>query len=176
MTRKEVGSMKNRLFIFSCIIFLVFILFIIYENIMMFYLVNNKELKLVYTIHHEVFYNRIIYNELEVTSFTHITFKSVLKVIFNFIQSIGIFEILYILFSIPIYLNEEKDNRLTKHYINIYNVFGVKFLITVICLLLGYLTYSIELSIAWLIIKTVFVLSIIYYTYILVRVIKYLIN
>ena len=168
--------MKNKLFKFNCIIFLLFILFIIYENVMMLYLINTKELKLIYTSHYEIFYNRIIYYELEVTSFTNFTFKSFLKVIFNFIQSIGIFEILYILFSIPIYLNEEKDNRLTKHYINIYSVFGVKFLVTVICLLLGYLTYSIELSIAWLIINIVLILSIIYYTYIVIRVLKYLKN
>jgi hypothetical protein len=168
--------MKNKLFKFNCIIFLLFILFIIYENIMMLYLINTKELKLIYTSHYEIFYNRIIYYELEVTSFTNFTFKSFLKVLFNFIQSIGIFEILYILFSIPIYLNEEKDNRLTKHYINIYSVFGVKFLVTVICLLLGYLTYSIELSIAWLIINIVLILSIIYYTYIVIRVLRYLKN
>lgn len=168
--------MKNKLFKINCIIFLLFIFFIIYENIMMLYLINTKELKLIYTSHYEIFYNRIIYYELEVTSFTHFTFESFLKVIFNFIQSIGIFEILYILFSIPIYLNEEKDNRLTKHYINIYSVFGVKFLVTVICLLLGYLTYSIELSIAWLIINVVLILSIIYYTYVVIRVIKYLKN
>lgn len=168
--------MKNKLFKINCIIFLLFIFFIIYENIMMLYLINTKELKLIYTSHYEIFYNRIIYYELEVTSFTHFTFESFLKVIFNFIQSIGIFEILYILFSIPIYLNEEKDNRLTKHYINIYSVFGVKFLVTVICLLLGYLTYSIELSIAWLIINVVLILSIIYYTYLVIRVIKYLKN
>lgn len=168
--------MKNKLFKFNCIIFLLFILFIIYENVMMLYLINTKELKLIYTSHYEIFYNRIIYYELEVTSFTNFTFKSFLKVLFNFIQSIGIFEILYILFSIPIYLNEEKDNRLTKHYINIYSVFGVKFLVTVICLLLGYLTYSIELSIAWLIINIVLILSIIYYTYIVIRVLRYLKN
>lgn len=168
--------MKNKLFKINCIIFLLFIFFIIYENIMMLYLINTKELKLIYTSHYEIFYNRIIYYELEVTSFTHFTFESFLKVIFNFIQSIGIFEILYILFSIPIYLNEEKDNRLTKHYINIYSVFGVKFLVTIICLLLGYLTYSIELSIAWLIINIVLILSIIYYTYVVIRVIKYLKN
>lgn len=168
--------MKNKLFKFNCIIFLLFILFIIYENVMMLYLINTKELKLIYTSHYEIFYNRIIYYELEVTSFTNFTFKSFLKVIFNFIQSIGIFEILYILFSISIYLNEEKDNRLTKHYINIYSVFGVKFLVTVICLLLGYLTYSIELSIAWLIINIVLILSIIYYTYIVIRVLRYLKN
>ena len=168
--------MKNKLFKFNCIIFLLFILFIIYENVMMLYLINTKELKLIYTSHYEIFYNRIIYYELEVTSFTNFTFKSFLKVLFNFIQSIGIFEILYILFSIPIYLNEEKDNRLTKHYINIYSVFGVKFLVTVICLLLGYLTYSIELSIAWLIINIVLILSIIYYTYIVIRVLIYLKN
>ena len=165
--------MKNKLFKFNCIIFLLFVLFIIYENVMMLYLINTKELKLIYTSHYEIFYNRIIYYELEVTSFTNFTFKSFLKVLFNFIQSIGIFEILYILFSIPIYLNKEKDNRLTKHYINIYSVFGVKFLVTVICLLLGYLTYSIELSIAWLIINIVLILSIIYYTYIVIRVLKY---
>lgn len=165
--------MKNKLFKFNCIIFLLFILFIIYENVMMLYLINTKELKLIYTSHYEIFYNRIIYYELEVTSFTNFTFKSFLKVLFNFIQSIGIFEILYILFSIPIYLNKEKDNRLTKHYINIYSVFGVKFLVTVICLLLGYLTYSIELSIAWLIINIVLILSIIYYTYIVIRVLRY---
>lgn len=168
--------MKNKFFKFNCIIFLLFILFIIYENVMMLYLINTKELKLIYTSHYEIFYNRIIYYELEVTSFTNFTFKSFLKVLFNFIQSIGIFEILYILFSIPIYLNKEKDNRLTKHYINIYSVFGVKFLVTVICLLLGYLTYSIELSIAWLIINIVLILSIIYYTYIVIRVLKYLKN
>ena len=168
--------MKNKLFKFNCIIFLLFILFIINENVMMLYLINTKELKLIYTSHYEIFYNRIIYYELEVTSFTNFTFKSFLKVLFNFIQSIGIFEILYILFSIPIYLNKEKDNRLTKHYINIYSVFGVKFLVTVICLLLGYLTYSIELSIAWLIINIVLILSIIYYTYIVIRVLKYLKN
>ena len=168
--------MKNKLFKFNCIIFLLFILFIIYENVMMLYLINTKELKLIYTSHYEIFYNRIIYYELEVTSFTNFTFKSFLKVLFNFIQSIGIFEILYILFSIPIYLNEEKDNRLTKHYINIYSFFGVKFLVTVICLLLGYLTYSIELSIAWLIINIVLILSIIYYTYIVIRVLRYLKN
>lgn len=168
--------MKNKLFKFNCIIFLLFILFIIYENVMMLYLINTKELKLIYTSHYEIFYNRIIYYELEVTSFTNFTFKSFLKVLFNFIQSIGIFEILYILFSIPIYLNEEKDNRLTKHYINIYSVFGVKFLVTVICLLLGYLTYSIELSIAWLIINILLILSIIYYTYIVIRVLRYLKN
>ena len=168
--------MKNKLFKFNCIIFLLFVLFIIYENVMMLYLINTKELKLIYTSHYEIFYNRIIYYELEVTSFTNFTFKSFLKVLFNFIQSIGIFEILYILFSIPIYLNKEKDNRLTKHYINIYSVFGVKFLVTVICLLLGYLTYSIELSIAWLIINIVLILSIIYYTYIVIRVLKYLKN
>jgi hypothetical protein len=168
--------MKNKLFKFNCIIFLLFVLFIIYENVMMLYLINTKELKLIYTSHYEIFYNRIIYYELEVTSFTNFTFKSFLKVLFNFIQSIGIFEILYILFSIPIYLNEEKDNRLTKHYINIYSVFGVKFLVTVICLLLGYLTYSIELSIAWLIINIVLILSIIYYTYIVIRVLRYLKN
>lgn len=168
--------MKNKLFKFNCIIFLLFILFIIYENVMMLYLINTKELKLIYTSHYEIFYNRIIYYELEVTSFTNFTFKSFLKVLFNFIQSIGIFEILYILFSIPIYLNKEKDNRLTKHYINIYSVFGVKFLVTVICLLLGYLTYSIELSIAWLIINIVLILSIIYYTYIVIRVLRYLKN
>lgn len=165
--------MKNKLFKFNCIIFLLFILFIIYENVMMLYLINTKELKLIYTSHYEIFYNRIIYYELEVTSFTNFTFKSFLKVLFNFIQSIGIFEILYILFSISIYLNKEKDNRLTKHYINIYSVFGVKFLVTVICLLLGYLTYSIELSIAWLIINIVLILSIIYYTYIVIRVLRY---
>ena len=165
--------MKNKLFKFNCIIFLLFVLFIIYENVMMLYLINTKELKLIYTSHYEIFYNRIIYYELEVTSFTNFTFKSFLKVLFNFIQSIGIFEILYILFSIPIYLNKEKDNRLTKHYINIYSVFGVKFLVTVICLLLGYLTYSIELSIAWLIINIVLILSIIYYTYIVIRVLRY---
>ena len=168
--------MRNKLFKINCIILMLFIFYIIYENIMMIYLINTKELKLIYTSHYEIFYNRIIYNELEVTSFTHFTFKSFLKVIFNFIQSIGIFEILYILFSIPIYLNEEKDNRLTKHYINIYSVFGIKFLVTVICLLLGYLTYSIELSIAWLIINIVLILSIIYYTYVVIRVIKYLKN
>ena len=168
--------MKNKLFKFNCIIFLLFILFIIYENVMMLYLINTKELKLIYTSHYEIFYNRIIYYELEVTSFTNFTFKSFLKVLFNFIQSIGIFEILYILFSISIYLNKEKDNRLTKHYINIYSVFGVKFLVTVICLLLGYLTYSIELSIAWLIINIVLILSIIYYTYIVIRVLRYLKN
>ena len=168
--------MKNKLFKFNCIIFLLFVLFIIYENVMMLYLINTKELKLIYTSHYEIFYNRIIYYELEVTSFTNFTFKSFLKVLFNFIQSIGIFEILYILFSIPIYLNEEKDNRLTKHYINIYSVFGVKFLVTVICLLLGYLTYSIDLSIAWLIINIVLILSIIYYTYIVIRVLRYLKN
>lgn len=168
--------MKNKLFKFNCIIFLLFVLFIIYENVMMLYLINTKELKLIYTSHYEIFYNRIIYYELEVTSFTNFTFKSFLKVIFNFIQSIGIFEILYILFSIPIYLNKEKDNRLTKHYINIYSVFGVKFLVTVICLLLGYLTYSIDLSIAWLIINIVLILSIIYYTYIVIRVLRYLKN
>lgn len=168
--------MKNKLFKFNCIIFLLFILFIIYENVMMLYLINTKELKLIYTSHYEIFYNRIIYYELEVTSFTNFTFKSFLKVLFNFIQSIGIFEILYILFSIPIYLNKEKDNRLTKHYINIYSVFGVKFLVTVICLLLGYLTYSIELSIAWLIINIVLILSIIYYTYIVIRVLRFLKN
>ena len=168
--------MKNKLFKFNCIIFLLFVLFIIYENVMMLYLINTKELKLIYTSHYEIFYNRIIYYELEVTSFTNFTFKSFLKVLFNFIQSIGIFEILYILFSIPIYLNEEKDNRLTKHYINIYSVFGVKFLVTVICLLLGYLTYSIELSIAWLIINIVLILSIIYYTYIVIRVLRFLKN
>ena len=168
--------MKNKLFKFNCIIFLLFILFIIYENVMMLYLINTKELKLIYTSHYEIFYNRIIYYELEVTSFTNFTFKSFLKVLFNFIQSIGIFEILYILFSIPIYLNKEKDNRLTKHYINIYSVFEVKFLVTVICLLLGYLTYSIELSIAWLIINIVLILSIIYYTYIVIRVLRYLKN
>lgn len=168
--------MKNKLFKFNCIIFLLFVLFIIYENVMMLYLINTKELKLIYTSHYEIFYNRIIYYELEVTSFTNFTFKSFLKVLFNFIQSIGIFEILYILFSIPIYLNKEKDNRLTKHYINIYSVFGVKFLVTVICLLLGYLTYSIELSIAWLIINIVLILSIIYYTYIVIRVLRYLKN
>lgn len=168
--------MKNKLFKFNCIIFLLFILFIIYENVMMLYLINTKELKLIYTSHYEIFYNRIIYYELEVTSFTNFTFKSFLKVLFNFIQSIGIFEILYILFSIPIYLNKEKDNRLTKHYINIYSVFGVKFLVTVICLLLGYLTYSIDLSIAWLIINIVLILSIIYYTYIVIRVLRYLKN
>ena len=168
--------MKNKLFKFNCIIFLLFILFIIYENVMMLYLINTKELKLIYTSHYEIFYNRIIYYELEVTSFTNFTFKSFFKVLFNFIQSIGIFEILYILFSIPIYLNKEKDNRLTKHYINIYSVFGVKFLVTVICLLLGYLTYSIELSIAWLIINIVLILSIIYYTYIVIRVLRYLKN
>ena len=168
--------MKNRLFKINCIIFLLLIFFIIYENIMMLYLINVKELRLIYTSHYEIFYNRIIYYELEVTSFTHFTFESFLKVIFNFIQSIGIFEILYILFSIPIYLNDEKDNRLTKHYLNIYSVFGVKFLVTVICLLLGYLTYSIELSIAWLIINIVLILSIIYYTYLVIRVIKYLKN
>ena len=168
--------MKNKLFKFNCIIFLLFILFIIYENVMMLYLINTKELKLIYTSHYEIFYNRIIYYELEVTSFTNFTFKSFLKVLFNFIQSIGIFEILYILFSIPIYLNKEKDNRLTKQYINIYSVFGVKFLVTVICLLLGYLTYSIELSIAWLIINIVLILSIIYYTYIVIRVLRYLKN
>lgn len=168
--------MKNKLFKFNCIIFLLFVLFIIYENVMMLYLINTKELKLIYTSHYEIFYNRIIYYELEVTSFTNFTFKSFLKVFFNFIQSIGIFEILYILFSIPIYLNKEKDNRLTKHYINIYSVFGVKFLVTVICLLLGYLTYSIDLSIAWLIINIVLILSIIYYTYIVIRVLKYLKN
>ena len=168
--------MRNKLFKINCIIFMLFIFYIIYENIMMIYLINTKELKLIYTSHYEIFYNRIIYNELEVTSFTHFTFKSFLKVIFNFIQSIGIFEILYILFSIPIYLNEEKDNRLTKHYINIYSVFGIKFLVTVICLLLGYLTYSIELSIAWLIINIVLILSIIYYTYVVIRVINYLKN
>ena len=168
--------MKNKLFKFNCIIFLLFILFIIYENVMMLYIINTKELKLIYTSHYEIFYNRIIYYELEVTSFTNFTFKSFLKVLFNFIQSIGIFEILYILFSIPIYLNKEKDNRLTKHYINIYSVFGVKFLVTVICLLLGYLTYSIELSIAWLIINIVLILSIIYYTYIVIRVLRYLKN
>ena len=168
--------MKNKLFKFNCIIFLLFILFIIYENVMMLYLINTKELKLIYTSHYEIFYNRIIYYELEVTSFTNFTFKSFLKVLFNFIQSIGIFEILYILFSIPIYLNEEKDNRLTKHYINIYSFFGVKFLVTVICLLLGYLTYSIELSIAWLIINIVLILSIIYYTYIVIRVLRFLKN
>lgn len=168
--------MKNKLFKFNCIIFLLFVLFIIYENVMMLYLINTKELKLIYTSHYEIFYNRIIYYELEVTSFTNFTFKSFLKVLFNFIQSIGIFEILYILFSIPIYLNKEKDNRLTKHYINIYSVFGVKFLVTVICLLLGYLTYSIDLSIAWLIINIVLILSIIYYTYIVIRVLRYLKN
>lgn len=168
--------MKNKLFKFNCIIFLLFILFIIYENVMMLYLINTKELKLIYTSHYEIFYNRIIYYELEVTSFTNFTFKSFLKVLFNFIQSIGIFEILYILFSISIYLNKEKDNRLTKHYINIYSVFGVKFLVTVICLLLGYLTYSIELSIAWLIINILLILSIIYYTYIVIRVLRYLKN
>ena len=168
--------MKNKLFKFNCIIFLLFVLFIIYENVMMLYLINTKELKLIYTSHYEIFYNRIIYYELEVTSFTNFTFKSFLKVLFNFIQSIGIFEILYILFSIPIYLNKEKDNRLTKHYINIYSVFGVKFLVTVICLLLGYLTYSIELSIAWLIINIVLILSIIYYTYIVIRVLRFLKN
>ena len=168
--------MRNKLFKINCIIFMLFIFYIIYENIMMIYLINTKELKLIYTSHYEIFYNRIIYNELEVTSFTHFTFKSFLKVIFNFIKSIGIFEILYILFSIPIYLNEEKDNRLTKHYINIYSVFGIKFLVTVICLLLGYLTYSIELSIAWLIINIVLILSIIYYTYVVIRVINYLKN
>jgi hypothetical protein len=168
--------MKNKLFRVSSLLFILLILYIIYENIMMLYLVNTKELNLVYTTHNEIFYNRIINYELEVTSFTHITFEKVLKVIFNFLQSIGIFEILYILFAIPIYLNEEKDNRLTKHYINIYSVFGVKFLVTVICLLLGYLTYSIELSIAWLIINIVLILSIIYYTYIVIRVLRYLKN
>ena len=168
--------MKNKLFIFNSIVFILFVLYIIYENIMMLYLVNTKELNLVYTTHHEIFYNRIINYELVVTSFTNITFKAVLKTIFNFLQAIGIFEILYILFAIPIYLNEEKDNRLTKHYVNIYNVFGVKFLVTVICLVLGYLTYSIELSIAWFIMELVFVLSIIYYTYLIFKVIKYLRN
>lgn len=168
--------MKNKLFRVSSLLFILLILYIIYENIMMLYLVNTKELNLVYTTHNEIFYNRIINYELEVTSFTHITFKSVLKVIFNFLQSIGIFEILYILFAIPIYLNEEKDNRLTKHYISIYNVFLIKFLVTVICLLLGYLTYSLELSIAWFIIKFIFVLSIIYYTYLIFKIIKYNLN
>ena len=168
--------MKNKLSIINCCIFLFFILFIIYENVMMLYLINTKELKLIYTGHYEIFYNRIINNELEVTSYTHFTFECVLKVIFNFIQSIGIFEILYILFSIPIYLNKEKDNRLTKHYINIYSVFGIKFLVIIICLLLGYLSYTIELSIAWFIINAILVLSIIYYTYVVIRVIKYLKN
>lgn len=168
--------MKNKLFIFSSIVFILLILFLIYENVMMLYLVSTKELNLIYTTHHEIFYNRIINYELEVTSYTHFTIKYALKAIFNFFQAIGIFEILYILFAIPIYLNEEKDNRLTKHYVNIYNVFGVKFLVTVICLLLGYLTYSIELSIAWFIMKSVFVLSIIYYTYLIFKVVKYLRN
>ena len=169
--------MKNKLFKINCIIFLLFIFFIIYENIMMLYLINTKELKLIYTSHYEIFYNRIIYYELEVTSFTHFTFESFLKVIFNFIQSIVIDpSTISLVVSIPIYLNEEKDNRLTKHYINIYSVFGVKFLVTIICLLLGYLTYSIELSIAWLIINIVLILSIIYYTYVVIRVIKYLKN
>jgi len=164
--------MKSKLFKFNCIVLGLFLVFFIFQNLVILSLMNSENINLIYPYHHEIFYTRIIYYELEVSTYTNFTFSSVFKIIFNFIQAIGIVEILYILFSIPIYLNKEKDNRLPNMYMSIYNIFLLKILISIICFLLAYLTYTIELSIAWLIIKIIFILSILYYTYLICKLIK----
>lgn len=165
--------MKGKLLKINSLILGIFTIFFIYENLIALKLMQSENINLIYTQHHEIFYTRIIYYELEISTFTHFTIGSFFKIIFNFIQAIGIVEILYILFSIPIYLTNEKDNRLEKIYISYYNVFSFKMLLTIVCFLLAYLTYTIDISIAWLLIRIVFILSIIYYTYILCKLIKY---
>jgi hypothetical protein len=165
--------MKNKLFRFNSIILSLFTLFFIYQNIITLYLSFRENINLIYPYHHEVFYTRIIYYGLEITTFTHFTIGEVFKVLFNFIQSIGIIEILYILLSIPLYLGKEKDNRINKIYISVFNIFLIKLLIIVISFVLGYLTYNISQSIVWLIIKIVFGISILFYVFIFYKLIKY---
>lgn len=166
--------MKSKLFKFNCVILLLFVLFFIYQNIVALFLMKYENINLMYTQHHEIFYTRIIYYELEVSTYTNFTIGCLFKIIFNFIQSIGIVEILYILFSIPIKLCKEKDNRLDNLYMSFYSIFLVKILLTIICFLLAYLTYTIDISIAWFIIKIIFILSIVFYTFILCKLIKFL--
>lgn len=165
--------MKSRLFKFNCIIFILFLMFFIYENIVVLYLAQSENINAIYPYHHEVFYTRIIFYELEISTYTNFTIFSVFKIIFNFIQSIGIIEILYILFSLFLFLGKEKGNKLDRMYMSVINVFLVKILLTIICFLLAFLTYTIEISIAWLIIKIIFVLSIVYYTYLVCKLINY---
>ena len=88
--------MKSRLFKFNCIIFILFLMFFIYENIVVLFLAQSESINAIYPYHHEVFYTRIIFYELEISTYTNFTIFSVFKIIFNFIQSIGIIEILYI--------------------------------------------------------------------------------
>ena len=94
---------------------------------------NNENINMIYPYHNEVFYTRIIRYELEVSTYTNFTVGCVFKIIFNFIQAMGIIEILYLFMSIPIYLNKEKDNKLSKIYMSIINIFLVKILISIIC-------------------------------------------
>ena len=161
--------MKSKLSRFNYIILGLFIVFFIYQNITLLYLMNNENINMIYPYHNEVFYTRIIRYELEVSTYTNFTVGCVFKIIFNFIQAMGIIEILYLFMSIPIYLNKEKDNKLSKIYMSIINIFLVKILISIICFLLAYLTYTIDISIAWLIIKCVFIASIIYYAILLCK-------
>ena len=163
--------MKNKLYTFNRIVLILFLLFFIYENIALLSLMKSENINMIYPYHNEIFYNRIIRYELEVSTYTNFTISCVFKIIFNFIQAIGIIEILYFMLSIPIYLNNEKSNSFSKIYISIINVFLIKILICIICFLLAYLTYTIEISIAWIIIKCLFILSIIYYTIILCKLI-----
>ena len=127
----------------------------------------------IYILFIEIFYTRMIYYGLEITTFTHFTIGKFFKVVFNFIQSIGIVEILFILLSIPLYLSKEKDNKLNKIYVSFFNMFLIKILIIVISFILGYLTYTISQSIVWLIIKIVFGVSILFYVLIFYKLIKY---
>lgn len=168
--------MKNKLFKVNYLILILFIAFFIYQNIIAVYLMRSEDIRLIYPTHHEIFYTRLIYYELEVSTYTHFTVKSVFKIIYNFIQAVGIVEILFLLFSIPVYLSKEKDNRISKLYISIYDTFLVKILLTIIAFLLAYLTYTIEISIAWLVIKIVFILSILYYLVIFTFCIKSLLD
>ena len=109
--------MKSRLFKFNCIIFILFLMFFIYENIVVLFLAQSESINAIYPYHHEVFYTRIIFYELEISTYTNFTIFSVFKIIFNFIQSIGIIEILYILLTLKIkrLIFQEKQNTRLRH-------------------------------------------------------------
>lgn len=158
------------------ILMILFIGFFIYQNVVLLSLMKSEDIKLIYPYHHEIFYNRIIYYENEISTYTNFTVNSVFKIIFNFIQSIGIVEICYILLSIPLFLNEEKDNRIYKIYMSFYEVFLLKLGLCILIFIIAFLTFSIDISIAWLIIKIIFILSILYCVFCLIKLIKYLFN
>lgn len=166
--------MKSKISKINIILLLLFMFFFIYQNIILIYLMKNQDIKFIYPYHHEIFYNRIIYYELEISTYTHFTINSIFKIIFNFIQSIGIVEILYILLAIPLYLDKEKSNKTYQIYTSFYNVFLIKIFLVIIIFLLAYLTYNLDISIAWLIISLIFIISIIYEIICSIRLIKYL--